>query len=160
MVCYTDRVREALPLSYGMIIIAAAMFGLYNVFVKMSSDHIQPVLGAVVLQFVAAFLGLGLLLYLHMKGTGPFKVTTRGLGLAVLAGVSIGIVEVLTFFIYGLGVPVAVGNPLIIGGSLVVTTTVGIVALREATDPFQIAGIVLIGVGVAFLAWGAARSVV
>lgn len=45
--------RNDLPIF--LLFLAALMFGLYNVFIKLSSDHIQPVLGAVALQFVAAF---------------------------------------------------------------------------------------------------------
>ena len=48
---------------YVLLALAAVMFGFYNVFIKLSADHIQAILGAVVLQFVAAFLGLGLLAY-------------------------------------------------------------------------------------------------
>lgn len=141
-----------------MLAVAALMFGLYNVFIKLSSEHIQPVLGAVILQFVAALIGLGLLIFLQRKSGAPLEMSARGVWLAVLAGAAIGAVEIASFFIYGLGMPVAVGNPLIIGGSLVVTTTVGIVLLHERTDPFQLAGIGLITIGVALLAWGAARS--
>lgn len=134
------------------------MFGLYNVFIKLSSEHIQPVLGAVVLQFVAAFLGTGLLVYMQRTGT-VLHSSARGIWLAVAAGVAIGLVEILTFVVFGRGVPVAVGNPLIIGGSLVVTTSVGIFFLREVLSPIQLVAVVLIATGVALLAFGAARAV-
>lgn len=142
---------------YWLLALAALMFGLYNVFIKVSSDHIDPVLGAVVLQFVAAFLGLALLLYLRAASGEALQVSARGVWLAVAAGVAIGLVEILSFFVYGRGMPVAVGNPLIIGGSLIVTTGVGILLLREAVNPVQLAAIVLIVAGVALLAWGATR---
>lgn len=103
-------------------------------------------------------MGLGLLLYLQKTGGEPLHLSTRGVTLAILAGVAIGLVEILTFFIYGAGVAVAVGNPLIIGGSLVVTTSVGILVLRETTNPLQLGGVVLIMIGLALLAWGAARA--
>ena len=102
---------------YLLLALAAVMFGLYNVFIKLSADHIQAVLGAVILQFVAAFLGLGLLLYFKQSQQLVLYVTPRGISLAVLAGVAIGVVEILTFVIYGRGVAVAVANPLIVGGS-------------------------------------------
>src|SRR5690625_735699 len=140
---------------YGMLGIAALMFGLYNVFIKLSADHIQAVLGAVVLQFVAAFMGLVLLLYMQRQATEPLFVTSRGVTLAVLAGIAIGLVEILTFFIYGRGIPVAVGNPLIIGGSLLVTTSIGVFALREMLSPLQIIAIFIIVGGETLLAVGA-----
>jgi len=144
-------------LTYLLIAVAAIMFGLYNVFIKLSSDHIQAVFGAVVLQFVAAFMGLAWLLYLQTAQAGPLQFNSRGLALAALAGVAIGLVEILTFFVYGRGLPVAVGNPLIIGGSLLVTTGVGVLLLREALSPLQLAAVALIAVGIALFAWAAAR---
>ena len=141
-----------------LIAVAALMFGLYNVFIKLSADHIQAVLGAVVLQFVAAFMGLAWLLYLQIGQSGPPQFSARGLTLAALAGIAIGLVEILTFFIYGRGLPVAVGNPLIIGGSLLVTTGVGILLLREALSPLQLGAIALIGLGIAVFAWEATRQ--
>ena len=85
---------------YLLLFLAAFMFGLYNIFIKLSSDHIQPVLGAVVLQFVAAFIGSGLLFYLHRTGTTP-GVSARGVWLAVAAGIAIGLVEILTLIFTG-----------------------------------------------------------
>lgn len=141
-----------------LIVLAAFMFGMYNVFIKLSSDHIEAVLGAVILQFVAAFIGLALLLYLQKSSGESLQVTSRGIWLAVLAGVAIGVVEIVTFFIFGMGTPVSVGNPLIIGGSLVVTTSVGIIFLREMLNPIQLSAVVLIALGVTLLAVGAMRS--
>ncbi len=132
------------------------MFGLYNIFIKVSADHIQAVLGAVVLQVVAVLVGVGLLLYVKAGAGTTLQVSARGLGLAAAAGVAIGLVEILTFFIFSRGIPVAVGNPLIIGGSILVTTGVGVALLREAISPLQLAAIFLIAVGIALLAWDSA----
>lgn len=142
---------------YFLLAMAAVMFGLYNVFIKLSADHIQAILGAVVLQFVAAFLGLGLLIYFKYTDQISLQVTPRGVTLAVLAGVAIGLVEILTFIIYARGVDVAVGNPVIVGGSLIVTTGVGWLFLREALNPWQVAAVISIIGGVAMLAWQAGR---
>lgn len=139
-----------------LITFAALMFGLYNVFIKLSAGHINAVLGAVVLQFVAAFLGLALLLYQQAGSSEPLAFNRAGIGLAIGAGVAIGLVEILTFVIYGRGVPVAVGNPLIVGGSLVVTTLVGMVLLKEGASLTQIGAVTMIIAGVFALAWEAA----
>lgn len=138
-----------------LIVVAAIFFGLYNVFIKLSSEHINPVLGAVVLQFVAAFLGLALLVITRAGAAAPLVITGRGVTLAVLAGLAIGLVEILTFNIFGRGVPVAIGNPLIVGGSLVVTSLVGILLLREVISPAQVVALVLITSGVVLLGVGA-----
>ena len=142
---------------YALLALAAVMFGLYNIFIKLSADHIQAVLGAVILQFVAAFLGLGLLVYFKYVDNIALHITPRGVTLAVLAGAAIGVVEILTFVIYSRGVDVAVGNPLIVGGSLIVTTGIGWLFLREVLNPWQVAAVFSIVAGVAVLAWQAGR---
>ena len=141
-----------------LIAVAALMFGLYNVFIKLSSDHIHALLGAVVLQFVAAFMGLAWLLYLMATQSTSPNFTGRGITIAALAGIAIGLVEILTFVVYGRGLPVAVGNPLIIGGSLLVTTGVGVVVLREILSPVQLLAVGLVAAGLGLLAWEAARA--
>ncbi|HLS51345.1 MAG TPA: hypothetical protein VK032_05050 [Burkholderiaceae bacterium] len=141
-----------------LLALAAVMFGLYNVFIKLSADHIQAILGAVVLQFVAAFVGVGLLFYMKHTEAIQISATAKGVWLAVAAGVAIGLVEILTFIIYSRGVPVAVGNPLIIGGSLVVTTGIGVLLLRELLSPLQLFAIVLVIAGIGLLAFEAARN--
>lgn len=140
-----------------LLVAAALLFGLYNVFIKLSADHVHAVLGAVVLQFVAAFMGLAVLLWLHRAGTVDLALNGRGLALSALAGLAIGGVEILSFVIYGRGLAVAVGNPLIVGGSLVVTTGVGLLLLREHVNPVQLLAIAFIILGIALLAWQAAR---
>lgn len=140
-----------------LVSLAAVMFGLYNVFIKVSADHIQAVLGAVVLQFVAAFVGLGMLAWLHLATPTELTVTSRGVWLSALAGVAIGVVEIVSFAIYGRGMAVAVGNPLIVGGSLVITTGVGFALLREHLNVVQLAAIGVIMLGIVLLAWGATR---
>lgn len=144
-------------MTYWLLALAALMFGLYNIFIKLSSDHIHAVLGAVILQFIAAFLGLAVLLYLRSTTQTEFNITNRGIILAVLAGVAIGLVEMLTFYVFGRGIPVALGNPLIIGGSLIVTTGIGITLLREHVTHIQLGAIALIILGVAIMAWDATR---
>ena len=144
-------------MTYILLAVAALMFGLYNVFIKLSADHIQAVLGAVVLQFVAAFMGRAWLIYLQVAKPAQLQLSARGLVLAALAGLAIGLVEILTFFVYGRGLPVAVGNPLIIGGSLIATTSIGVLLLREALGPLQLSAIGLIGLGIMLFAWAGAR---
>ncbi|MDY0207179.1 MAG: EamA family transporter [Pseudomonas sp.] len=151
----TDKEGNTVP--YALLAVAAVMFALYNVFIKLSADHIQAVLGAVILQFVAAFLGLGLLVYFKYTDNITLHITPRGVSLAMLAGVAIGVVEILTFVIYSRGVDVAVGNPLIVGGSLMVTTGIGWLFLREVLNPWQVAAVLSIVAGVIVLAWQAGR---
>jgi len=144
-------------MTYWLVALAALMFGIYNVFIKLSADHIQAVLGAVVLQLVAALIGLAMLSYLYLGNVTTFNVTARGLWLSVLAGVAIGVVEIVSFLIYARGMAVAVGNPLIVGGSLMVTTAVGVWLLREQLSLLQLSSVGLIMAGITLLAWSSTR---
>src|SRR5690554_2723057 len=126
---------------YVLLALAAVMFGLYNVFIKLLADHIQAILGAVVLQFVAAFLGLGLLAYFKYTDQISLYVSPRGITLAVLAGIGIRLIEILSIILYVRSVGVAIGHPVIVSASLSVTTGVSWMFLREALNPWQVAAV-------------------
>src|SRR5262245_40683581 len=88
----------------------AVAFGAYNVFIKMGSAKIDQVLGAVVLQVVAALLGSAYAIYLKLAGRA-FTVSREGLLFAALAGAAVGLAEILTFFVFSRGAPAAMATP-------------------------------------------------
>jgi transporter family protein len=112
-------------------------------------------LGGVVLQFVAAILGIILLVVISIKDNGTHDLPWDWLGIqwSVCAGISVGIAEMLSFFVSGLGVPAVQTIPIIIGGSVMFGTILGLVLLAE-TMAWQgwvgvlmlIAGICLVGI--------------
>lgn len=128
----------------------AAAFGAYNVFIKLGSQKIDHVLGAVVLQVVAALLGGGYALFLKLNGR-ELPVTREGVGYAALAGVAVGLAEILTFVVFSRGAPASLATPVIMGGSILITAVIGVLVLRERLEVIQVLGIVLIGVGIALL---------
>ena len=125
----------------------------YNFFIKLASAHVAPVVGAVVLQLVAAACGGVWLLQLKLQGQ-PLPVSRQGLWLAALAGAGVGLAEILTFVVFQRGVPSSVGTPVIVGGSVLFTVVLGVVVLREALSLPQAVGLVLIVAGIALLARG------
>ncbi|OGX85167.1 hypothetical protein BEN47_02215 [Hymenobacter lapidarius] len=136
-----------------LALLTALCLALYNFFIKLAADHIPAAVGAVVLQLVAAGLGAGWLLYLKLQGQ-PLIITSKGLGLAALAGVGVGLAEILTFVVFQRGVNSSVGTPVIVGGSVLLTAVLGLVVLREALTVPQAGGLVLIVAGIALLARG------
>ena len=85
-------------------------YAFYNIFIKKGSASIHPILGGVVLQFVAALLGTILLLALlvHQRsssGTAVIDYDRKGLMWAVCAGLAVGTAEMLSFCVSGMGVP-------------------------------------------------------
>ena len=136
-----------------LALLTALCLALYNFFIKLAANHVPPAVGAVVLQLVAAALGAAWLLKLKLQGQ-PLLLSGKGLGLAALAGLGVGLAEILTFVVFQRGVNSSVGTPVIVGGSVLLTAMLGLVVLREAMTYSQAGGLLFIVVGIALLARG------
>lgn len=136
-----------------LALLTALCLALYNFFIKLASGHLAPAVGAVVLQLVAAALGAAWLFKLKLQGQ-PVALNGTGLGLAALAGLGVGLAEILTFVVFQRGVPSSVGTPIIVGGSVLLTAVLGLVVLRESLSLAQSGGLLCIVVGIALLARG------
>ena len=136
-----------------LALLTALCLALYNFFIKLAADDLPPAVGAVILQLVAAGLGAAWLLKLKLQGQ-PLPVTGKGVGLAVVAGLGVGLAEILTFVVFQRGVNSSVGTPVIVGGSVLLTAVLGLVVLREALTLPQAGGLFLIVAGIALLARG------
>ena len=136
-----------------LALLTALCLALYNFFIKLAANHLPPAVGAVVLQLVAAALGAAWLLKLKLQGQ-PLAVSGKGLALAALAGVGVGLAEILTFVVFQRGVNSSVGTPVIVGGSVLLTALLGLVLLREGLTVSQAAGLLLVVIGIALLARG------
>jgi transporter family protein len=136
-----------------LALLTALCLALYNFFIKLAANHLPAAVGAVILQLVAAGLGGIWLLRLKLLGQ-PLPLSSRGVGLAVLAGLGVGLAEILTFVVFQQGVPASVGTPVIVGGSVLLTALLGLVLLRETLSVPQLAGLLLVVTGIALLARG------
>jgi len=136
-----------------LALLTALCLALYNFFIKLAAAQLAPAVGAVVLQLVAAALGAGWLLWLKVQGQ-PVALTRTGLGLAALAGLGVGLAEILTFVVFQRGVPSSVGTPVIVGGSVLLTALLGLALLRENLSLAQAGGLLCIVVGISLLARG------
>ena len=136
-----------------LALLTALCLAFYNFFIKLASNHVPPAVGAVVLQLVAAALGGVWLLKLMLQGQ-PLALSGKGLGLAALAGLGVGLAEILTFVVFQRGVNSSVGTPVIVGGSVLLTAVLGLVVLRETLTFSQAGGLLFIVVGIVLLARG------
>ena len=102
------------------------------------------------MQLVAASLGMILLVGLVWReGEAEVLVYDReGIQWAILAGVSVGTAEIISFFVSSLGVQAMQSIPIIIGGSVMFGTLLGVVALHEALSYRGWVGVVLISLGI------------
>jgi len=134
-----------------LAVLTAFFYAVYNVFIKVSAGHINEIVGAVVLQIVAAVVGGFLLIYLKLNGSS-FEITNKGLLFAALAGLFVGLAEITSFFVFSKGIPASVGIPIIIGGSVVFASIIGLLFLKEGLSPIHWIAIVLVVLGVVLLA--------
>lgn len=137
-----------------LALLTAFCFGMYNFFIKVASGSIHQILGAVILQIVAAVVGAGLLLYLKLIGQ-TFTMTDKGIAYSILAGIAVGLAEILSFVVFSKNIPASIGTPIIIGGSVLVTALLGWFFLKETLSAIQVLAIVLIVSGVGLLTVGA-----
>ena len=126
-------------------------FGLYNFFIKVSAGHIHEILGAVILQAVALLLGGVALAFLKLKGN-ILESSGKGLLFAVLAGLSVGLAEIVSFYAFSKGTPATVGIPVIVGGTVIVGAILGIIFLKEQLYWQHYLGIIFIMMGIIILA--------
>lgn len=133
-----------------LAIITAIFYGAYNVFIKISSGHINQIVGAVILQIVAALVG-GVILIILKITHSSLEISQKGVWFAVLAGIMVGLAEITSFFVFSKGIPASVGIPIIIGGSVLVGAVVGVIFLKETLTPIHYLAIALIVAGVTIL---------
>jgi hypothetical protein len=90
----------------GPALICALCYAHYNIFIKKGSASIHPVLGGVILQFIAAIVGSALLAVLVLKDGVEETISYDMVGVywAILAGVAVGTAEILSFVVSGMGV--------------------------------------------------------
>uniref|UniRef100_A0A7S3LF80 EamA domain-containing protein n=1 Tax=Amphora coffeiformis TaxID=265554 RepID=A0A7S3LF80_9STRA len=149
----------------GLALLCALAYALYNIFIKKGSASIHPILGGVILQFVAAFLGaalLGLILIFPAadeedengtsKGRSKIHMETPGILWAMAAGAWVGIAEITSFIVSGLGVPATQFIPINIGGSVAIGSVLGVVLLGETVMLHGWSGVVLLIAGIALVA--------
>jgi transporter family protein len=116
----------------GPAIACAMAYALYNVFIKKGSDTMNPVLGGVILQIVAMILGSSFLgIFLRAGFYDVLRYDMKGILWACLAGLSVGTAEILSFYVSSLGVPVSISTSTVVGGSVVLGSMIGWIALGD-----------------------------
>jgi len=129
-------------------ILAAVAFGLLTVFHRLASPHINQVFGAIIVSITAVIFGF-LILLTQLKKI-HFFANSKGILFIILAGISAFFIDFLSLQAYSKGLPLAIGGPLIIGGSVAVAVIIGF-ALGDIITPLKVAGLVLLTLGAIIL---------
>lgn len=133
-----------------LALMSAILYGGYNFLIKVASGSINQIVGALTLQIAAAVVGGVLLIF--MKATGQqLEVSPRGFFWAATAGVVVGLAEITSFVVFSKGANASIGVPIIIGGSVVAATVLGLIFAKENLQWAQALGILLIVAGTAIL---------
>ncbi len=133
-----------------LAVMTAVFYGVYNFFIKVSSGHINQIVGAVILQIVAALLG-GVILFIMKMTNSPLEISPKGIWFAIQAGIFVGLAEITSFFVFSKGVYASIGIPIVIGGSVLVGAVLGLIFLKETINPANILGILFIVGGIILL---------
>lgn len=131
----------------------ATSYALYNIFIKLAATaDMDPILGGVILQLVAA--AMGTILWLSTKfgfnvsGSAAATMTATGMFWSIAAGIAVGAAEILSFIVSGKGVPATKSIPIVVGGSILVGTILGSACLREYLTRRGWFGVFLITLGI------------
>lgn len=133
-----------------LAILAAVSFGLWTVFHKIAAPHINQIFGAVIVSAVAVIVGL-LVLAPRFKSTELFN-DWRGIFFVMLAGITAFFIDYLALSAYSKGLPVSVGAPVIIGGSIALASVIGFF-MGESVNLTKILALILIISGSTILAY-------
>jgi uncharacterized membrane protein len=131
----------------------ALCYALYNISIKKGSASINPILGGVILQFVAASLGSLLLSIMICRGMGSeIHYDKKGVSWSIGAGFWVGTAEIVSFVVSGMGVPATQFIPIIIGGSVMFGSVLGVVTLGETVMFHGWSGVAMLCIGIAMVA--------
>ena len=110
----------------------------------------------VILQFVAAAFGSILLIAIVIKdgGVKSLAFDYAGLWWSCLAGIAVGMAEMLSFGVSGMGVNATQSIPIIIGGSVLFGAVLGLLMLGETMLWPGWLGIALLTTGIGLVATG------
>lgn len=130
-------------------IITALVFGLWTVFHKLAAPHINQVLGAIVVSGVAVLFGL--LTIIAQPTQFRLETNQKGLIFLALAGICAFLIDFFALKTYAAGLPVTIGGPLIIGGSIAVAVMIGF-WMGDTITAAKIFGLLLLAAGASILA--------
>jgi len=135
-----------------LAILAGTLFACYQLAVKLSADHIQELLGAVVLQAVAVILG-ALIFLTFRDGNEPLIYTSAGLKFAIIAGIFVSLAEIIAFYAFAQDIAPSVGITLVVGVNILVGLGLDYFWFKSDLGFSQLLGIVLVLVGVILISW-------
>lgn len=129
---------------------ALIAYGLFNFFVKLSSDKINVPLAVGIVGTITALVGFITFAVMRVSGQ-PVTFTWSGFRFALYAGLASGVAELLYYFMFLRGAKLSIGLPLVIGGTVLTGSILGILVLSESLSIYQGIGITVTIIGIVLL---------
>jgi bacterial/archaeal transporter family protein len=131
---------------FGYAIGAAVLYGLHQVFTKLSSEGMSDGLGGLVVEATAVLTIAAYLAWLYGTGRWNQHWTPMGLFYGALTGICVGAGTVLFFVLFQRGGPLS-AVPAVLAGGAALMAAAGIVGFGEHVTARHAIGIVLSLVG-------------
>ncbi len=125
-------------------IAAAITSAFWVVFEQQAASKINYLFGAIVVSLTASAIGLVFLLP-KIKSTILFT-NPKGVLFAALAGIFALLIDYFSLKSYGYGIPISVAGPIIIGGSIAVSSVIGFF-MGDSVTLMKIFGLLLVIIG-------------
>lgn len=132
-------------------ILAAASFGFYNFFTKISADKFSPSVANIFIAGTSFLVAVIMTVYLKISGQ-ELVFTKESLKYPILAGLFTGAAEIFYLTTFAKHAPLTIGSPLVISGATLGAVLLGFIILREPMSAAKIVGIIVTLVGLAILA--------
>lgn len=135
-----------------LIIVATVIYSLFNVFVSKASGQINSSISAFIFNGIGALIPLTIYFLLKNSRKASLLPTTKtGVTYSLLAGVTIGIFSIIFIRIFQKG-DLTYIVPIISGGTIIMTSLIGIILFKESVSLLQIVGIILATIGIVIIA--------
>jgi len=131
-------------------ILAATSFGFYNFFTKLSASKLSPTIALMIITGTAFVVALISTLSFKLAGH-TLTFSKNALLFPILAGIFTGIAEIFYLFMFTKNAPLNVGNPLVVGGTIVAAVLLSLLILKEPLTTTKIAGILVTIIGLVIL---------
>ncbi len=134
-------------------LLATITYGFYNFFTKLSADKLSPSIALMFVGVASCIVALVSIIFSKISGQ-PLVFSRGALLFPLLAGLFAGIAEIFYLTMFSKGAPLSIGNPLVVGGTVIISVVLGLILLKEPLNGIRITGIIITLVGLVILARG------
>jgi uncharacterized membrane protein len=132
-----------------LLALAAIFYSAFFLFVDKASVNANGYFSSFIFNGLGAIVPLVVYFFLRQaKKMEALPTTGASIGFAVAAGLSLSAFSIVLFRLFARGSGVSYAVPVIYGGTIILTTLLGALFLKESVPPLHLAGVLLITLGV------------